>query len=290
MKITLSEDFSSFVNFPQFRGVMAVAGKRSCVMCGNLRPCLKKRSDKDGDIPYILSENRGVCSLCEAVPWTLVDGNIDIKFCQQCTHFKPLALLTARRSSDFVSTCIPCRDRKKERAKNRKEARARRAESDGTAAVDDKAEAAPALGKRQASEASDGVSITSDSDSSKRTKVESSADAKIKEDVEMSTIATETPSSHDEASLDRNCDGPDAATSSYTNEEGALPNDVERARKEENAPVHASPAMSSSGRNRCVPLSSVPTMCSRYVAVALRLYCVTFAYRLSFAICIDALT
>jgi hypothetical protein len=106
----------SLTNFPQyFKMKPDNAGKLNCAMCGNLRSCLKKRTDSDGVTPFIpATKSKGVCTSCEAAVWKVVGSNVQIKFCQQCNHFRPLALFTSKgtlKQECFVGSCMPCRNR-----------------------------------------------------------------------------------------------------------------------------------------------------------------------------------
>lgn len=178
-------DLASLANFPQYRGVKSDNdGKRNCVMCGNFRPSFKKRTDNNGLAPFILLANRGVCTLCEAAAWNVVESNVAIKFCQQCHCFSPLAFFATKgnrsKSSALVNTCIHCRDHKGERARKRKaEKNARRleeksaSESVGNVASNMEVESAPVHGKRLTNEASS-VDV-----SSKRSKSEESAGVEV---------------------------------------------------------------------------------------------------------------
>lgn len=114
-KIELPE-FQSFANFPQYCRIKAdKAGKRNCVLCGNLRSCFKKRKDSNGVTPFIPTKSKGVCTSCEVAVWNMVGSNVQIKFCQQCIRFRPLAFFTAKETRKqegrFLGSCTHCRNR-----------------------------------------------------------------------------------------------------------------------------------------------------------------------------------
>jgi len=162
-------------------------------MCGLSRLVIKKRKDSDGTTPYILTANKGVCSACEAAVWVLAESNLQIKLCQQCCHFRPLAFFAgkqAHKTHSLVTSCVHCRARKQKRAKKRKET-ARRlkekssGESGGVVAATG-AENSSVLGKRQSIEASS----ASTESTSKRLKMVTPVEPK--KDVERKAAARES--------------------------------------------------------------------------------------------------
>ena len=294
-KITLPL-FAQLVNFPQYCGERAILNKKYCVMCGQSRVVFKKRKESDGKMPFILSGNKGVCSNCEMAAWTLTEGNIPIKFCQQCCHFRPLTLFTAKgahKDHSVVGSCVHCRDRKKERAKKRKEENALRLQeksiansnASGVTAPNTAANDAAALGKRKTVEEGG----TSHESSSKRVKLVTPVE--VDNDVEMKIASTEMPcsSSLPSVSLGADCSSKDSvpsksppapvqrtatnnlsmskATANVSNEvqvvdmngKGAQTPKATPSMGSNDAATPSSEEVTPSTRNRCIPLAPCDT-------------------------------
>jgi len=104
--------FPRLVNFSQHSPM--TNGNKVCVMCGHSR-LVKKREGTDGTTPFIPFGNKGVCSECEATSWLEVKKKIQIKWCRQGVHFRPLATFMGKRTHagkhpTVLQSCSACRD------------------------------------------------------------------------------------------------------------------------------------------------------------------------------------
>jgi len=77
------------------------------------RLCHKARKQgNEAAAPFIHSLSKGVCTLCEAAVWLLVEEDRHIKFCQQCKNFGLLAdFMEKRKKKCLLGSCARCRGR-----------------------------------------------------------------------------------------------------------------------------------------------------------------------------------
>jgi hypothetical protein len=85
--------------------------------------------------------------------WNVVDSNVQIKFCPQGKHFRPLAFFVAkgtRKQEGFLASCTHCRNRSESYRLKRKGSSG--FESDGSKETQDASEPDDKKQKTEASE------------------------------------------------------------------------------------------------------------------------------------------
>ena len=105
-KITIPE-FHTLVNYPRLVGKRSEGGKKSCIMSGqSLRYCATSRKRRTESAPTISRGNRSVCTSREALVWEVMGTKIRIKWCKECTTFRPLAAFVGDKR--MKKTCAQC--------------------------------------------------------------------------------------------------------------------------------------------------------------------------------------
>jgi hypothetical protein len=125
-------EFHRLINFPDHVTRCRMSpyappnGQRYCVMCGQARACPSgneknadtQPDDKTGaDGPYIIPrQNKGVCTMCDVAVWTVVELDMEVKWCKGCKNFRPWPLFGDKV---MATKCVRCRDRQKEKYKQK---------------------------------------------------------------------------------------------------------------------------------------------------------------------------
>ena len=104
-------DVIQLLNYPDWFAKRATNGQRCCTMCGQSHPYPCKRG-KVTALPIIPIGNSGVCTLCERRVWKVLESNLLIKWCHNCTDFRQWATFGDKRMSKY---CTLCRKKPRER-------------------------------------------------------------------------------------------------------------------------------------------------------------------------------
>jgi hypothetical protein len=105
-------DIIQLLNYPDWFAMRAKNGQRCCTMCGQSHPYPCKRG-KVTVLPIIPVGNSGVCTLCERRVWKVLESNLLIKWCHDCTDFRQWA---ATFGDNRMSKCCTwCRKKSRER-------------------------------------------------------------------------------------------------------------------------------------------------------------------------------
>lgn len=88
----------------------------TCVMCGIERPYKQKKEFLNVG-HFIPSQNKGLCTDCDISVWKIKKSDHLIRWCKGCKNFQPWKSFGDR---SFLTKCITCRDKQKEKYLKRK--------------------------------------------------------------------------------------------------------------------------------------------------------------------------
>lgn len=126
-------EFHRLANFPEFlnkgrtieKCPVAPAGRKYCVMCGELRLCSSTGRGKASreDVSHIIPrQNKGVCTACDIAVWSVTDvPGLEIKWCKGCKNFRQWKSFGQKGNA---TKCVRCRERQKEKYASQKYGRA----------------------------------------------------------------------------------------------------------------------------------------------------------------------
>ncbi len=108
-------DFTFLVNYPICSKNDYPAGKRRCVMCGEVRATsagTKGGKAKNDSAPFIPNQNKGLCTTCDVGIWEVNESKMQIKWCKGCKNFQTWASFGEKGSA---TKCMRCRERQREK-------------------------------------------------------------------------------------------------------------------------------------------------------------------------------